>query len=214
MLATFTMSHGHSHGGAPCNGHHGHGHGHGHEHKTPYTGPVADDPSLLEAVDHADAPFRDRTDGYDDVLGSGSLLIELSNTGGGAAAAASAAADAVDDDTDTDLRPKKGQKVTLRYSMVHLDSAIYKLKFDTEEFVKPEQAPQVVVEEEVGRIGEGDFVTAIDMALQMMPGPGCHASIRAQARHCYHTAGKPGVFRPGADLYVGRAFSACRQMDG
>ena len=81
--------HGHSHGGQPCHRHpHAHSYSYRADDNHDFDGPVADDPSLLadlstghplsklEKVDGRNSNVGERADGYDDVLGSGSLLIK------------------------------------------------------------------------------------------------------------------------------------------
>jgi len=169
-------SHGHSHGGEPCNGHHG---------------DVIDDPSLLEPADRRDFDADDapRNDGWEDILGSSSLLIKKERN----------AAD--DDDAARSLRPQKGQQVTLTYTMTQLRSAEHKLDFATESFEAPTNVDKSV-EKHVGRLSEGDFIPAIDMVAQLMV-PGTKTLIRAQARHCFLTStAKNDAFPKWADLYI------------
>ena len=190
-------THGHSHGGVAC---HGHSHSHG-DHSQP---DVIDDPTLLEDVDSttatADAGDRERSDGWEDILGSGSLLLKRVN--------ATATADQ-DAEQRQASRPRKGQEVTVAVKLVQLPStdkdADTKEDFDNStEFTAPNDEDDGVLHESSesvqGRIGEGDFITAIDMALQLMA-PGEEVALRAQARHCFADYGN-GVFPPGTDLYI------------
>ena len=187
-----------------------------------YAGAVLDDPTLLEdapedfdpvAVAAAGSvPEPSNSSGWDDVLGSGSLLLKtLPNAEKDSAAASSSGGGGGGAEANSRAqRPQKGQQVTVSYTLTRLRSAVTKLDFASDAFEPPAGEPDEAVAGATGRIGEGDFITAIDMALQLMPGAGSRTAIRATARHCFNTAGKPGVFPPGADLYIELELAAVR----
>ena len=90
------------------------------------------------------------------------------------------------EERDQDLRPKKGQKVVVNIEMVHLNDAMSKLNFAREtDFAAPACGAHAitgpgreVLEKFEGRVAEGDFVVAVDMALQLMH-VGAKVAIRA-----------------------------------
>lgn len=180
------------------------------EPKSTFQGDVIEDPSLLETIEQENngdhikegnetgscsrptLPSEEQSDGWDDVLGSGSLLVKTIKSGTAT--------------KSQQIRPSKGQEVYVNIKESCIFDPLDKLDFARQDFKPPtkESHPRasVSVRPDVrGRVGEGDFITAVDMALQLMH-EGDKVAIRAQARHCYGMIGKPGTFSPAADLYI------------